>query len=179
MKPRIDLTAQGSHAIWESGRWDAEKAVGRSTVIAGPEGEKLNVVYDSDPNKTNFHYLFFANPGQIIANAFVREIKDPTAIIGSFKKYKYDLELLRIEALTNDIIQGESVPKAQYAPLWTLKKFGTYPCKDMVDASYNSSRLGYRPVYRDLILAAVEKAFTSAQHQELFWGIPRPEQARA
>jgi hypothetical protein len=174
MKPRIDLTDKGSHAIWESGRWNQEQALGRSTLIAGPDGEKLSVVFDSDPKKTNFHYLFFANPQQVVANAFVRAQRvEGYTLPGAFSSYKYDLELLRIDTLTNEIVQGASVPRATYSTLWTLRQFGSADFEEMVDRSYNDSRIGYKRVYRDLVLEAIRKALTPAEDQRLFWGIPR------
>jgi hypothetical protein len=167
MKPRIELSDKGNPTIWESGSWQKPQGIGRGCLIAGPEGEKLQVIFDKNPQTANFQYLFFANPNQVIATAFVKDVP-PNQI-------KYDLTLSRIKALTSDIVQGESVLKAELETLWTLKQIvpKTTQVHQLVEASYLPSRIGYKNVYKEIMLAAVEKAMTPSAHQKLFWGTPR------
>jgi hypothetical protein len=169
MKPRIDISNQNNLTIWESGRWNEKQNVGRAILVAGPEGEKLNVVYECDPTgATNYHYLFFANAEQIVASAYIKKLDD--------NRYKYDLELSSIVSLTTNAIQGESVASAKLKSLWTLKQIG----KDtnfspLIDKSYTPDRLGFRKAYRDLLMSTVQKALTPSEKQKLFWGIPRQQ----
>jgi hypothetical protein len=167
MKPRIELSDKGNPTIWESGSWQKPQGIGRGCLVAGPEGEKLQVIFDKNPQTANFQYLFFANPTQVIATAFVRDVPPG--------QLKYDLTLCRLKALTTDIVQGEGVLKAEFDTLWTLKQIVPKATQvhQLVEASYLPSRLGYKEVYKELILAAVEKATTPASRQKLFWGTPR------
>lgn len=167
MKPRIELSDKGNATIWESGSWQASQGIGRGCLIAGPEGEPLQVIFDKNPQTANFQFLFFASPNQVIATAFVRTVH-PGQI-------KYDLTLSRLKALTSDIVQGESVLRADLETLWTLKQIvpKTTQVHQMVEASYLPARLGYKDAYKELILAAVEKAITPGTGQKLFWGLPR------
>lgn len=171
MKPRIELSDKGNPTVWESGSWQSSAGIGRGCLIAGPEGEKLKVIFDKNPQTANFQFLFFANPNQVIATAFVRDVPPGQT--------KYDLTLSRIKALTSDIVQGESVLKAELETLWTLKQIVSKNTQvhQLVEASYLPNRIGYKDVYKELILAAVDKAMTPSTRQKLFWGVPRnPDQ---
>jgi hypothetical protein len=167
MKPRIELSDKGNPTIWESGSWQKPTGIGRGCLIAGPNGEKLQVIFDKNPQTANFQFLFFANPEQVIATAFVRDVPP--------NQMKYDLTLSRIKALTSDIVQGESVLKAELETLWTLKQIVPKHTQvhQLIESSYLPNRIGYKDVYKDLILAAVDKAMTPSTRQKLFWGIPR------
>jgi hypothetical protein len=167
MKPRIELSDKGNATIWESGSWQPSQGIGRGCLIAGPEGEPLQVIFDKNPQTANFQYLFFANPNQVIATAFVRRVHPDQT--------KYDLTLSRLKALTSDIVQGESVLRPELETLWTLKQIvpKTTQVHHLVEASYVPDRLGYKETYKELVLAAVEKASTPGSGQRLFWGVPR------
>lgn len=167
MKPRIELSDKGNATIWESGSWQANQGIGRGCLIAGPEGEHLQVIFDKNPQTANFQYLFFASPNQVVATAFVRKVQPGQT--------KYDLTLSRLKALTTDIVQGEGVLRADLETLWTLKQIvsSSMQVHHLVEASYLPDRVGYKDVYKELILAAVEKATTPGTGQRLFWGTPR------
>lgn len=165
MTPRIDISAQNSFTIWESGSWDSSKKLGRSTLVADIEGEKLNVIFDTNVTNSNFHFLFFANIGQVIATAFIRQRKE--------NEFQFDLELRRIESIATVPIQGNPVARANMTSLWMAKSVGPRDAYQMVSSAYTPDRIGYRKPYRDLVLCAIEKAFTKSDDQHLFWGIPR------
>lgn len=167
MKPRIELSDKGNATIWESGSWQPSQGIGRGCLVAGPEGEALQVIFDKNPATANFQFLFFANPNQVIATAFVREV-----IPG---QTKYDLVLSRLKALETDYVQGEPTLRPELETLWSLKQIvpRTTQVHQLVEASYRGDRIGYKEVYKELILAAVEKATTPGTGQRLFWGTPR------
>ncbi len=167
MKPRIELSDKGNATIWESGSWLESQHTGRGCLVAGPEGEPLQVIYDKNPQTANFQFLFFANPNQVVATAFVRTMP------GGQKKY--DLTLSRIKALTTDLVQGEPVLRTDLDTLWTLKQIipANADIHRYIEKSYEPTRLGYKSIYKDLIFAAVDKATTPGDKQRLFWGTPR------
>jgi hypothetical protein len=165
MKPRIDITAQNSFAIWESGCWRDKERIGRATLVCGPSGEKLDVIFDNNPATATFHYLFFAEIGQVIATAFIREVGQ--------SKYQYDLALKRIDALTIEPIQGNPVARAKTEFLWKLKQMGGPNAGTLIHESYKPDRMGFNEDYLLLIKTAVQKAFTAQEEQKLFWGTPR------
>lgn len=173
MKPRIDISAQNNFTIWESGKWNRASAVGRSTLIAGPDGEKLQVIFDrcseEDPMKprnSNFHFLFFANLGQVVATAFIRKAT-------ATEQFYYELDLSRITALRTEPVQGISVARASMENLFSLTEMGAAAFEPMLRRAYNNSQTGYKEAYYDLIIQAVRKAMTPSADQTLFWGIPR------
>jgi hypothetical protein len=182
MKPRIDISAQNSLTIWESGAWNSTQGVGRSTLISGPEGERLNVIFDTNPEFSNFHYLFFARVGQMVATVFVRKLPNRPDVPDFLQRtqpnvgetYRYELELNRIQTLSTEQVQGNAVPRAQMESLWVHQEVGPRNAEELIYKNYKSDRIGYKDVYRDLMVQAVEKAFTLAENQKLFWGIPRP-----
>lgn len=165
MKPRIDISNQNSFTIWESGAWNEKKNIGRSTLIAGPNGEQLQVIYDSSPVRSNFHFLFFAGASQVVATAFVRKKSNDL--------FEYDLSLSRINSLSTETIQGSPVARANMDVLWLLKEAGPKQFDAMIERSYNKERIGYKETYHTIITQAVMKALTKPEEQKLFWGTPR------
>ena len=166
MKPRIDISAKGSLTLWESGAWSEKEKVGRATLISGPEGEKLNVIYDANATTSNFHYLFFAHPGQVVSTAFIRKDSD--------EHYSFYLRLSKIDSLTVDSVQGEAVAKANFKILWSLMSEGSFDSVEKsINGTYTESRIGYKPEFRELIALSLKKAMLSPKDQCLHWGIPR------
>lgn len=165
MKPRIDISAKQKFTIWESGNWNARERIGRSTLVCGPKGEKMQVIFDTNPAQYVFQYLFFADLDQVVVSVFIRSRAKDT--------YYYDIDLSKITSLTTQQIQGHAVARASMESLFKLKKTGEPDFEAMLNASYSEDRIGYNTAYRDLMREAIAKALTPPEGQRLFWGTPR------
>lgn len=168
MKPRIDISAKQRFTIWESGNWNDKENIGRATLVAGPDGERLPVIFDTNPEKYVFQYLFFADVDQVVAMVFVRNRGE---------HFQYDISMSKIVNLTTKNVQGNPVAHANMESLFKLKESGSADFIPMLERAYNKDRMGYKETYAELLKQAVTKAFTKAQEQHLFWGVSRTTNA--
>jgi hypothetical protein len=175
MKIRLDLTKTNRFAIWESGGWDSSKKnrnsiFGTSVIIAGPEGERLKIAFDTNPRENITQCAFFAEIGQIVAACYVEL---PPEVNDNSQERLISLELARIQQLTTDLIQGEAraIPKLQ--TLWVHRQPVSLKDALHVADSYDLTKEGHKEDYRNLLRVSIEKAITPLNSQRFFWAIPR------
>lgn len=163
MKLKIDISRHSQFTIWELGGWNPGYQFGTSSIIAGPKGEPLQVIYERDPTKNLLHFLFFAKTGMIAATCYVKQAPDG---------YAFTLSLGRITELRTELVQGQPRAKADVETLFACRK-------DVEDTTNLESLLdgvefpASVPNARELMLHAINKALRPASDQKLFWGVAR------
>lgn len=171
MKPKIELTEQMNFAGWESGYYNPKYNVGNAVLIAGPEGEKLKVIFDRPASRLVYekhHFLFIMGVGNLIAQAVVNKVHRH----GGKPKYRVRLALNRVSALTTETVQDQQLPTADTTLLWAYQ--GEHEShQDVMRLDYYSKVVGFSEAHKALLQAALEKAFTPRDQQRLFWGEPR------
>jgi hypothetical protein len=161
----VEQTQSLSYAMWEEGGLNPLVGNGYATLVAGPNGEKLKVIYDKNPQKNRAHNLYVLDIGHLVSKARIRHLSDKTVGV--------DLHLLKVDMLYSENVQGHPVPKARVTPIWSMKTVAPHDDVDRVLKEYNSDTLGYAPEVKELLAATLTKAMTPFEEQKMFWGIPR------
>lgn len=163
MNLHIEITKSSSFAGWEGGSFNPNMNLGSSVLLAGPDAEKLSVIYDVDPKRSKNQFLLPLHPGCLVATAQVNRTKHLTLVRVALK---------RVARLHTPNIQGHAVPAADYEPIW-MCQVNSEDDELQVLKGYNQSVLGYRDEFKAFMSAAVDKARTPRDQQVLFWGDPR------
>lgn len=165
MNLHIELTNSKNFAAWEGGAFNPQLHRGDTVLLAGPDGEKLNVIFNSDVTKRLKHALYVLETGHLVAEAHINRTRNRT--------YKVRINLSKITRLYTETIQGHPVPKADMETIWMCQRdFAT--ADEMLELKdYKPSELGYREEYHLLMKAALEKALVNKEEQRVFWGNPR------
>lgn len=151
--PKYDVTKQGNFAMWESGLWLPRTSGGFSVLVAGPNGEKLPVIFD---RSAGIHrYLMPITLGSMYVTATV-EKSGP-------EEYRTKVCVYRITSLLRT---ADNKPEVEGEVLLEMSKMLTE--EELLDPSFLEV-----PGHKELICAAIEKARTWEQQQRLFWGVPR------
>lgn len=152
--PKFDVTKQGNFAIWESGCWLPRNQGGFSILVAGPNGEKLPVIFD---RTSGIHrYLLPVTLGCMYVGVTVDKQDE--------ENYYLRVTLKKIDKLVRDSTSG----KAEMASMDGQVMFDlTTVCnKEQLDNVEV-------PGFKDFVQAAISKATTEQEEQTLFWGVPR------
>lgn len=171
MKVRLDLTKTNRFTVWESGGWDATRRppFGNSVIVAGPDGEKMKIAFDTNPRENITQCAFFAEIGQTLAACYI------TSTSGEKDAgLNVTMELARIQLLSTELVQGEARPVTKLQTLWVHKEL---VLSDLslpgVVLNYDIRKDGHRLEYQTLLSVALEKALTPLSEQRFFWAIPR------
>lgn len=166
MKIRTDLSSSGRFTVWESGGWHRDGKYGSSVIVADAQGDRLDVIFDTDPKQNVTHACFFAEQGLLVAGAYLR----PTSVEGL---YNGQVGLYRIAELITTIVQGVAQPKTVTELLWLRSVNNidgtvgnTLPRLDNVSSSLHKAQ-------QNLLTVAFNKASTKSDEQKIFWGNPR------
>lgn len=151
--PKYDVTKQGNFAMWESGLWLPRTSGGFSVLVAGPNGEKLPVIFDRSSGIHRF--LMPITLGCMYATATVEKCGP--------EDYRIKVSVWRI---TSMLRTADNKPEVDGEVLMEMSKI----IKE--EELLNPAQLEV-PGHKDLICAAIEKARTWEQQQKLFWGVPR------
>lgn len=169
MQPRIDLSKNSRFTIWEAGGWNESKGFGSGLVVAGPNGEKLPVIYDINPRANLHQCCFVAEVGQVLVEAYIK--KADTPIDG--RDLIVSLEIARIESITTQLVQGNAQPKVNLKTLWVHRAMATAKTAEAISDDYAADADFYKEEFHDLLELVIEKALTKPNSQRIFWGIPR------
>ncbi len=168
MKPKFDISNKNGFTVWESGFLNIPKNIGSSIIVADALCQPCKVIYDKNPASSLHQFLFYANPGMLLASSFVR--------INSDKTLSVQLELAEIKAMTTTTIQGDIQPVGEIATIFlNLKNFDSFGDAQFVYEDYKSVANFSEERY-NLLKLAVEKSLTKREDQRLFWGIPREKE---
>lgn len=166
MKIRTDLSSSGRFTVWESGGWHRDGKYGSSVIIASAQGDRLDVIFDTDPHQNVTHACFFAEQGLLVAGAYLRPTSDPHVFNGQVGLY-------RISELTTSIIQGQAKPRANTELLWlrSVNNIDSTVGKNLPRLENVSEEL--HAAQANLLSVAFQKAATKSNEQKIFWGNPR------
>lgn len=164
MNPKFHISNSKSFTVWETGCWYPNRKNGSAIIVAGPQGEKLQVIYDADPLRTPMPALFFAEVGQVLAGARVRQ---------NGNMLTYHLDLLRIKSLVVKQVQGRPVPTAPDPDILYMSQKQTRVDTPIDKILEDVPDLPSLPNARELMYLAIEKAQTPLESQRVFYGIPR------
>jgi hypothetical protein len=165
MKPKFDISNKNGFTVWESGFLNTAKRIGSSIIVADSLCQPCKVIYDKNPTSNLNQFLFYANPGMLLASSFVRLNSDNTV--------STQLELAEIKTMTTTTIQGELQPVGEIATLFlVLKSFDSIETAKSTHEDYKNVE-NFDGAKYNLLKLAVEKSFTERDQQRLFWGIPR------
>lgn len=171
MQPKIELTDQLNFAGWESGNFNTKFNVGKSVLMAGPNGEKLKVIFDRPAARLpteKHHFLFIMEVGNLIAQAFINKVHR----INRRPAYKVRVVLSRVTALTTEASQDRQLPIAKTEVRWAYQG-EMFSEEEVRSLDYYRNVVGFSEAQKALLKAAVEKALTPREQQRLFWGEPR------
>lgn len=169
MQLHIELTKTMNFAGWEGGSFNTKYNSGRSVLLAKPNAEKIDVLYDTSAMKSPNHYLFILDVDYIVAQVQVRLYRSRH----TEDSYKMRLVLSRITKLYTENIQGHANCTANTDLIWACQADYSSKEKMMALSEYSEDLLGYRVEYKLFMQAALEKAITNRESQRLFWGTPR------
>lgn len=164
MKPKFDISNKNSFTVWESGFLNPTANVGSGILVASFDAKPCQVIYDKNPVRNLHQFLFYAQPGMLIASAFIKLSPSTVSV---------NLELAEIVSMTTTKIQGEVSPVGEIKTIYL--NLSTHPSlKDARQAikAYESTA-NADDGKRNLLNLALEKALTLREDQKLFWGIPR------
>lgn len=164
MKPIFSLSKQNNFTVWEAGHWNRKAQTGFSVLVAGPNCERLKIIYDRDPTTTAKPALFFADVGNILVGSNIR--------LSAEKTWQLTAEVLKIESLQTEFVQGSPVPRATTS----IIDVSRVVVPDPTDLDSVLSTLNYpEPMlkYQEIVRASILKSTCPQSEQRIFWGVPR------
>lgn len=165
MKPQFDITAKNSFAVWESGSWKDKQGIGSAILAADQDSNKLQVIFDKDPTKTQNHALMYANVGYVLAGCFAKR-QGPNL--------NFHLELTRIDSLTTRQVQVDMKAVADTSVLYMSRKLVPLDSQNIkLLALADMPELPSLPNAYQMMELAIEKALTPLPRQRIFYGLPR------
>jgi hypothetical protein len=169
MQPRIDISRNNRFTIWEGGGWAEKKGFGTGMIIAGHDGNKLQVVFDVNPTQNVHQCCFFAEIGQVVCEAFVK----PADQVIDGKNLMVSIELVTIKSLSTRLVQGKAKAKAEFETKWVYRAQARASSAIELAEAYKVDNEFFKPELYNLIKLAIEKALTPPEQQRVFWAIPR------
>lgn len=169
MKARVDLSNSNRFTVWESGGWAEAKGFGSAVIVAGPQGEKLPVIYDVNPQQNVHQCCFMAEIGNILCESYIKKADQPV----DGKDLILSLELARIDTVTTALVQGVAQPRLTLKTLWVHREMATRATAMQVAESYTQDTEFYRDEYLNLVKLAIEKSLLPGPKQRFFWAIER------
>lgn len=165
MRPMLDISAKNSFTVWESGRWNEDKGYGSSILVAGPDSEPLPVIFEREPTQNVPHCLFYANVGCILAGSYVKHVPDQN-------RWLFTLEMVKIESLYTQQVQGHPVPRITDTVLYTKRVLVLDP-NDTFELLKGFEQPQSLPHSRELMELAIQKSLLPAAEQRMFYGVAR------
>jgi hypothetical protein len=168
MKPIFDISKSNGFTVWESGCWNEEQHFGSGVLVAGPDGGKLNVIYDRDATRGLKHALFYAGIGELLIGSYVKD---------KGRKQVVDIEVVRINGLTTETVQGKPVPRYTGESLFLSRRLVEGLFKDtekvIEELVKQVPDLPTIPDLKEIVSLAIQKSVTPPDQQRMFYGVPR------
>jgi hypothetical protein len=165
----VDFTKSGSFAVWESGSFNPKTNLGWAGLVAGPDGQPQQAIFERNPQTSKYHYLVKVTTGSIVVVTNIGPLPNSNL-------FRTRILVGRIDSLgTRAGAAGSDRPEVTSST--TLLWSESFLNKKANIASYTEELEVFVPGLSDEVLASIKsmivqsviKAMTPASEQRMFW----------
>lgn len=179
MKVEFDFTKSGNFAVWESGSFNPQTNKGWACLVADPEGNKRQPIYERVPQHSKHHYLIRVSSGYLVIVTNIKPLND--------NLYSIKIDVGRIESLSTRL--AEEADKQDVEVLYEITTLATNSflseptrilerAASTIDVAIANMAPEVLDRVREMMMASVEKATTKSVEQRMFWCVKRDQPAK-